>query len=73
LIILILILGYLYIPNKVISVPQNTKIYILPITNSTVFTILQHRTNVEVLKSNDKFQKIILPNKTIGWIKNEDI
>jgi hypothetical protein len=73
LIVLILILTYLYLPNKVLLVPQNTKIYILPITNSTVFTILQHNTNVEVLKSNHKFKKIILPNQTIGWIKNEDI
>jgi hypothetical protein len=67
--IMLLILIGLFWPNKVITLDKNTKVYILPMQSSTIFKTLDKQTKVEVIKSTNTFDKIILPNKQIGWIK----
>lgn len=56
-------------PNKTITIKPNTKVYILPTVNSTVYKIIDNSEEVEVLKQNDNFIKILFKNKNLGWIK----
>jgi len=70
-IILLGVLVYLFIPNKKIVLPINTKIYILPTKNSTIFKITTKQELVEILNKKDKFIKIMLQNQNIGWIKDD--
>jgi len=66
-IVLIIIPGiyviYLMIPQPKICIKENSKIRILPLENGTVFYVTDHRLQL----------KIELPNKKIGWVKNEDL
>lgn len=67
--LLICLFIILSLPNKTITVSKNTKIYILPLKNSTIFDTTNEDIEVEFLKSKNGFTKIILPNQKIGWIK----
>lgn len=60
---------YMIWPNKKITIKKGDHIYILPTKNSTTFSIQDKDTKAEVLIKKDKFYKIILPNKTIGWVR----
>lgn len=59
------------LPNKKIVLQANEKVYILPTQNSTIFKILKHNEEVEVIGENDtkEYQKILFQNNQIGWIK----
>jgi uncharacterized pyridoxamine 5'-phosphate oxidase family protein len=58
-------------PNEKITLQKNEKVYILPTANSTVFKIVEHAEEVEVLNTKDDFTKVFFQNKNIGWVKNE--
>lgn len=64
------LLLYMVYPNKKILVKKDTKVYILPTSNSTVFMILEKDKKGKVLIKKDKFSKILFENRSIGWIKN---
>ena len=64
------VLIYMLYPNKTITVPKDTKVYILPTANSTVFSIMNKQTKAQVLIKKDKFSKILFDNTRVGWIKN---
>ncbi len=70
-VILISIIGYLFIPNKKIIIPVNTKIYILPTKHSTVYKILENKELVEIINKKDKYIKVLFKNDNIGWIKDD--
>jgi len=71
--IMIIILAYLFIPNKKILLNENTKVYILPTSNSTVYNILDRKHIVEQINEKDKFIKVLFENENIGWIKESDV
>ena len=67
--ILLILFTYISLPNRTIVIKENTNIYILPIINSTVFQTSSSSLEVQSLKKRNGFIKIMLPNETIGWIK----
>lgn len=71
--IMIIILAYLFIPNKKILLDEDTKIYILPTSNSTVYKILERKHIVEIINKKDKFIKVLFDNENIGWIKESEV
>jgi hypothetical protein len=72
-VIFILILAYLFIPNKKILLEKNINIYILPTKNSTVYKILDSRKIVEIINKKAGFVKVLFKNENIGWVKENDI
>lgn len=52
---------------------KGASIYILPTQNSTVFKVAEDEFKVEIINSNEKFIKVVFPNKQIGWAKKDDI
>jgi len=59
----------LMIPNQRMIVEENTKVYILPTKNSTIYKIVDEQQEVEILIQNDNFLKILFKNGNLGWIK----
>jgi len=72
-VIFMIILVKLVLPNKIIAIQPDTKVYILPTSSSTVYKILSKKQMVEVLLEKDNFIKVLFKNKHIGWIKENDI
>jgi len=60
-------------PLRNIFISKNSKIYILPIKNSTIFYITPKKTEVQKLNKRENYIKIILPNKKIGWVKDNNV
>ena len=58
------------IPNDKIVLSKGTKVYILPTQNSTVYKILKHSREVEVLIKQKYFTKVLFEDNQLGWIKN---
>lgn len=69
----IAILAYLFIPNKKILLEKDTKVFILPTKNSTVYQTLDSKHIVEIINKKENFVKVLFENNTIGWIKQNDI
>ncbi|RLA76050.1 MAG: hypothetical protein DRG78_19785 [Epsilonproteobacteria bacterium] len=71
--IFIVILAYLFIPNKKILLVKDIKVYILPTKSSTIYEILKSKRVVEIINEKDNFIKVLFKNKNIGWINKNDI
>ena len=69
----IIIMAYLFIPNKKILIGKGIYVYILPTNNSTIFKRLEKKNIVEIVNEKDGFVKILFDNENIGWIKKNDI
>ena len=73
----IILFGFLFIklvlPNQKIIINKDTKVYILPTKSSTVYKIVDKRSEVEVLQKKKGFIKILFTNKNIGWIRESDV
>ena len=63
--------AYLSFPIKTICIKKGAKVSILPTKNSTIFFISKSRLKVKRLNHIDGYSKIELPNKKIGWVKDE--
>ncbi len=72
-VVLIVVFGFTFIPNSTATLKARSNVYILPTKNSTLFEITTRKKKVEVLTQKDEYIKILLPNKTIGWVKEDDI
>jgi len=72
-IILIILLFYNINPLGNIFISKNSKIYILPTKNSTIFYITPNKTEAQRLNKRENYIKIILPNKKIGWVKDKNV
>jgi len=73
--LLLLALGYalyLAIPQQEVCIKKGAKIYLLPVTNGTVFETAQTEFHLPKEGSVANFTKIKLNNEKIGWVKNED-
>jgi len=71
--ILIIAVAYLFIPNKKVLLYENTKVYILPTNNSTVYKKLDTKFIVQTLNEENGFVKVLFKNNSIGWVKKSDI
>ena len=69
----IVLLAYLFMPNKKILLQEGIDVYILPTKNSTIFKRLHSRNIVEIVNTNDEFVKVLFENENIGWVKKDDI
>lgn len=75
LLFIFILLGYILyigIPSKEVCIKAGTKIYLLPVSNGTIFetTPTEHK-----LQKEDEIKgwvKVQLENQKIGWVKNED-
>ena len=70
-VILISTITYLFIPNKKIVLPTDTKIYILPTKHSTIYKITKNKELVEIINKKDQYIKVLFKNNSIGWIKDD--
>jgi len=66
-----ILLIYISLPNKKIIIKSNTKIYLLPTKNSNIFKIAKQDLKVEVLMEKNRYLKILLPDKKVGWIQGD--
>lgn len=64
---------YTGVPSKEICIKQGSKIYLLPITNGTIFETAPSRYYLQKEDEVKGWIKVQLKNKKIGWVKNEDI
>ncbi|SMC09745.1 hypothetical protein SAMN05660197_1567 [Nitratiruptor tergarcus DSM 16512] len=65
--------GYLSMPMQRVCLKENSKIYILPTKNSTIFRINHHRQKYVKLNEVSGYVKIELENNKVGWVKHEDL
>ncbi|WP_455757743.1 hypothetical protein [Sulfurimonas sp.] len=66
-------IGYIVIPAKEVCIKQGSKIYLLPVSNGTIFETTSSEYNLPKEGTASKFTKVKLKNEKIGWVKNEDI
>lgn len=71
--VLIVMLAYLFIPNKKILLNEGTYVYILPTNNSTIYKKLDTKFIVETMNEENGFVKVLFKNNSIGWVKKSDI
>jgi hypothetical protein len=63
---------YLNMPQKEICIKKGANIYILPVTNGTIFETTQQELHLEKEGKVSHFIKIKLQNEKIGWVRDED-
>ncbi len=56
-----------------LTIKSGSKIRILPTEKSTIFYTISSPMQVEKLNRVDPYIKVLLPNKKIGWVKEEDV
>ena len=69
----IVMLAYVQIPIRKTTLPQGTALRILPMQSSTVFFRTERAMEVDILLRKRNYTKVLLPNKKIGWVKNDAI
>ena len=66
-------IGYIAIPSKDVCIKEGSQIYLLPVSNGTIFETTSSEYHLQKEGSVSKFTKVKLKNEKIGWVKNEDI
>lgn len=66
-------IAYAAVPISHACIMENSPIYLLPMTNGTVFETTTYRQTLEVEGEIKGYTKVKLENNKIGWIKNEDL
>ncbi|BAF69983.1 conserved hypothetical protein [Nitratiruptor sp. SB155-2] len=66
-------MGYLLIPAEKVCIKKGSKIYILPTKQSTIFKINNKKNSFFKLNEANGYIKIMLPDKKIGWVKEDDV
>ncbi|MFA6137728.1 MAG: hypothetical protein WC667_06545 [Sulfurimonas sp.] len=66
-------IAILAIPSKEICINKGANIYLLPVSNGTIFETAKSEYRLNKEGSVNNFIKVELQNKQIGWVKNEDI
>ena len=65
-------IAYIVIPDKDICIKKGANIYLLPVSNGTIFEVTQTPLHLTKEGSVTNFIKVKLQNNKIGWVKNED-
>ncbi|CAA6807305.1 MAG: Unknown protein [uncultured Campylobacterales bacterium] len=73
LLILSVIIFINFKPYDIVTIKLNAPVKILPTKNSTIMYYMDEKNEVQKLLSQNNHVKVLLPNKKIGWIKNENI
>ena len=63
---------YLSIPQKEVCIKKGSNIYLLPVSNGTIFETTTTEYHLPKEGSVTNFTKVKLKNDKIGWVKNED-
>ena len=72
-IITLFLLVRFFMPHSKICVSEGAKLYILPIEQSTVGTIIDERKELPILYKYGHYYKIEYSPGVIGWIKDSDV
>lgn len=64
---------YIGIPSKEVCIKEGTKIYLLPVSNGTIFETASKEHKLQKEDEIKGWIKVQLENQKIGWVKNEDI
>jgi len=64
---------YLSIPQKDICIKKGSNIYLLPVSNGTIFETTELQITLKKEGAVKEFVKVKLKNNKIGWVNNEDI
>jgi len=71
-VVAIITLLTLYIPHKKICIKEGASLYILPMSTSTISTIIENQTETPILGERNHYKKIEYKKGIIGWVKDED-
>lgn len=63
----------LLVPIKHVCVNSDANVYLLPVSNGTIFEQTPYRFTTESLGETQDFTKIRMNNQQIGWVKNENL
>ena len=63
---------YLNMPEENVCIKEGSNIYLLPVSNGTVFETTKTKLELPKEGSITNFTKVKLQNNKIGWVKNED-
>ena len=69
----ILYVAWVYFPKEKLCIKPDAKIYLLPMKNSTIFHKYASVQKLQKLGKVDEYNKVLLSNLNIGWIKDEDL
>ena len=61
------------VPTEHVCIESDSNIYLLPMSNGTIFEQVPYRFTTEALGHAQDFTKIRMHNKQIGWVKNENL
>lgn len=62
-----------YTPLATVCVKEGSPLYIIPTSNSTTSIYIDTKYKTTKLAQRNEFVKIEYKNRTVGWIKNEDL
>jgi hypothetical protein len=71
--IVVVIFLTFFMPLKKVCVKEGARVYILPIPNSTIGKIINHKGQYTVYHRYKNFSKIEYEDGLIGWVKDEDL
>ncbi len=66
-------IAQLLVPKKQICIEADSSIYLLPMSNGTVFEQVPYQFTTEALGESKGFTKIRMHNKQIGWVKDDNL
>lgn len=66
-------IAYIAVPSKDVCIKKGSHIYLLPVSNGTIFETTTTQYFLPTEGNIEKFVKVKLKNEKIGWVKNEDI
>ncbi len=66
-------IAYLSVPSKQLCIKKDSNIYLLPVSNGTVFETTSSVIHLQKEGEVKDFVKVKLTNSKIGWVKNENI
>jgi hypothetical protein len=69
----IIYVSWVYYPKEKLCIERNAKIYLLPMKNSTIFYKYSSDQKLQKMGEVEEYNKVLLPNLNIGWVKNEDL
>ncbi len=67
------LIAKLAVPTKHVCVEAGSNVYLLPMSNGTIFEQTTQRFNSEALGDAQNFVKVRMNNNQIGWVKYEDL
>ena len=69
----ILYLIWVYFPKEKLCIKPDAKVHLLPMTHATIFKKSSITEHLQKLGKVGEYNKVLLQNGNIGWIKDEDI